>query len=97
MPWLAFAVAADVAAITATILFVEPTPFLVVPAIAALLPLVVRTPVWAVRARIAATVLLAAFTILGLMTVGLLFLPSALAMGAAAAAAQAAFPAEARS
>ena len=84
MRWLEIAVGADVAAIVATAVLFEPTPTLVVPALAVLLPILVRRGAVAQRARIGATVLLAAYVLLGLMTAGLLFLPASFAMGMAA-------------
>jgi hypothetical protein len=84
MRWLEIAVGADAAAIIATAVLFEPTPTLVVPALAALLPIIVRGGAVAQRARIAATVLLAAYALLGLMTAGLLFVPASVAMGMAA-------------
>jgi hypothetical protein len=84
MRWLEIAVGADVAAIVATAVLFEPTSTLVVPALAGLLPIIFRGMAVGQRARIGATVLLAAYVLLGLMTAGLLFLPATFAMGVAA-------------
>lgn len=84
MRWLEIAVGADVAAIVATAVLFEPTPSLVIPAAAALLPVVFRGRTVAQRARIGAAVLIASHAVLGLMTAGLLFIPAAVAMGVAA-------------
>jgi hypothetical protein len=83
MRWLQIAVGLDVAGIVATAVLLEPTPTLLVPALAALAALVLRGPAVAKKARIGATTLLGAFALLGLSTAGLLFVPAALAMGAA--------------
>ena len=82
MRWLEIAIVADVVAIGATVLLLEPSPTLAIPAIAAVLPLFGTKPGLARLARIAATSLVAIYAILGLMTAGLLFVPAALAMGA---------------
>jgi hypothetical protein len=84
MRWLEIAVGADLAAIVATAVLFEPTATLVIPAAAALLPIVFRGRTVAYRARVGATVVLAAYALLGLMTAGLLFVPAAVFMGMAA-------------
>lgn len=88
MRWTWLAIAADVAAVVATIVLFEPTPALVVPAVAAILPLFFRGPHAALRAQIISTVLLGLFAVAGAMTAGLLFVPAAVLMGMAASRTQ---------
>jgi len=83
MRWIWLAIAADVAAIVATIVVFEATPVLAVPALAAVLPLLVRSPHAVRRARIASTVLISLFAVAGAMTAGMLFVPAAVLMGVA--------------
>lgn len=90
--YAAAALAAAAALVVA--LYVERVPSVLVPVAASVLPLFVRTARARARARGAAFLVLIAFVYLGLMTVGVLFVPSALAMGAAAALASPGGPSE---
>jgi hypothetical protein len=84
MPFaLGFAFIYAIVAAAAVVLFTQPVWTMILPpAICALplLALLTRRPAVVDRARIAALVLLALFIMLGLMTVGALFVPSFIAL-----------------
>ena len=84
MRWLETAVGATIVAIVATAILFEPVPTLIVPALAALAPVILRRSSVARQACICSAVLLGAFALLGLWTAGALFLPATIAMAVSA-------------
>ncbi len=66
-------------------LYVERVPTMLLPVVASALPLVARTRRQVFQLRLVALVLLSLVVILGMMSVGRFFVPSAIAMGLACA------------
>lgn len=74
------AIALSGAAAAFVALAIWPAPTLLFPVLVSVLPLVARTQESAVKLRWTAAALLLAFVVLGLMSVGMFFLPALLAM-----------------
>jgi len=87
MLWLlvGIAIALDVVAIVGTATALAPTPALALPALGAILPMVLFWPRVARTARIVSGAVIGVFAVLGAASVGIFFVPAAVVMGVAAA------------